>query len=439
MRRNRATPLRDPPSPWTQLDAYVRGVPAARPAIATVATSSILLEDLPPAFRLACACCAWPPSADRDRRVAAAAQGVDWQRFLKVVIRQRIFGLANAALRDAGVSPPPQVAQRLSELARSYSAGSLALAAETLRLQALLDAEGLPAIFVKGAALAQMAYGDVTLKHGRDIDLLTLPDTAERAFQLLVREGYAPLLPRRELSERERRLVFRHHKDLELVHSERRLHLELHSRLIDNPVLLAGFGQMSSAQEVDVLGGRVRTLADAQTFSYLCIHGATHGWFRLKWLADLNAWLAQKPQADLVTYYRFAQHHQVGPCAAQSLTLCRDLLGLELPHALAPELEGRRTRRMVAGAMDAMAGADGEVELYSRPFGLFRLLPQQFLRSRGAAFYLAQCRLLIESLDDRLDVPLPRALHFLYPALRLPLWLRRVARRRRAQSSPGPA
>ena len=38
---------------------------------------------LPAAFRLACACCQWPPSPDRDAAVRAAAVGVDWEALQK--------------------------------------------------------------------------------------------------------------------------------------------------------------------------------------------------------------------------------------------------------------------------------------------------------------------------------------------------------------------
>jgi len=86
---------------------------------------------------------------------------------------------------------------------------------------------------------------------------------------------------------------------------------------------------------------------------------------------------------------------------------------------------------LVAAALDAMVGPDGETELAARPWGPFRLLRPQFLRGRGFAFLFAQWRMLAESLDDALTLPLPRVLRFLYPPLRLPLWLLRVHRRRR--------
>ena len=92
---------------------------------------------------------------------------------------------------------------------------------------------------------------------------------------------------------------------------------------------------------------------------------------------------------------------------------------------------------LVAAALDAMVGPDAETELVQRPFGPFRTLPAQFLRGRGAGFFLAQCGMLFQSLDDMLKYPLPRALHFLYPLLRLPLWLLRVSRRRRALRAEG--
>jgi hypothetical protein len=390
-----------------------------------------LSNGLPPAFRLACACCVWPPSPARDEAVRAASSGVDWERFLRVVARQRVSGLARAALKSAGVTPPADVEARLSSYAHAMTARTLALAAEAVRLQGLMRTEGVPALFVKGAALAQLAYGTQALKHCRDVDLLVAPSDAERAFGVLEREGYRAVTPNGPLTPAQRRLVFRLHKDMELYQPERRLNVELHWRLIDNPVLLPTVNVASPAQEAQVLNGRLATLADPQLFAYLATHGATHCWFRLKWLADLNAWLSGKTDDEGVGFYACAEGLGVGACAGQALLLCRRLLGYRVPAALAAGLESRRLRRLVDAALDAMVGPDGEIELAQRPFGPFRLLAPQFARGRGARFFWAQCRLLLDNLDDKLDYPLPPALHFLYPALRLPFWVLRLRRRRR--------
>jgi hypothetical protein len=390
---------------------------------------------LPLAFRLACACCVWPPTAPRDAAVRALARDVDWPRFLRVASRQRVQGLAYAALKSAGVETPAEVEAQLARAAQALAARALALAAEAVRLTELFDAEGLPALFVKGAALAQLAYGGQALKHCRDIDLLVAPADAERAFGLLEREGYGVIIPKGPLTPAQRRIVLRLHKDLELYHPKRRLSVELHWRLVDNPVLLQAVGAASPSQEVEVLSGRLATLADAELFAYLATHGATHCWFRLKWLADLAAWLSTKREDEVERFYGRAETLGVEACAAQALLLRQRLLGQPIPAALAPKLAGRRTNALVRAALDAMVGPDGETELNQRPFGPFRLLAPQFARGRGPRFLWAQCRLLLDSLDDRLEHPLPPALHFLYPALRLPFWLLRVRRRRSLQAS----
>jgi hypothetical protein len=409
--------------------------PAIAPQAAASAPAGFSLDGLPRAFQLACACCMWPRSDAQGALVRAAADGVDWERFLRVVARQRVGALARDALRLAGVAGPADVQQRLTAGAQADGARSLALAAEAVRLRRRFDAEGLPALFIKGAAVAELAYGSQVLKHSRDVDVLVAPADAERAFEMLKRQGYVATAPAADPSAAQMPIILRLSKDLELRDPHRGLNLELHWRLIDNPALLAQIRASSPSQEVPVLDGSLRTLADAPLFAYLCAHGASCSWFRLKWLADLNAWLSTKPAEEIVAFYRHAERLGVGACAGQALRLCERLLGFTPPPALAAALRRRKVGLLTALALDAMVGPDAEVELVRRPFGPFRTLPAQFLRGRGAAFFLAQCGMLTNNLDDRLRFPLPQGLGFLYPLLRLPLWVLRVNRRRRADGA----
>jgi hypothetical protein len=395
---------------------------------------------LPQSFRLVCACCRWPPSTARDEAVRALSSGVGWIAFLRVAARQRVLGLAQAALTSAGVTPPQQVREELARAAHSARLRALALAAESGRLQSRFAEAGLRSLVIKGAPLAQMAYGSPALKQGRDVDLIVAPRDAEAGLALLQADGYQIAPPLQDLTPAQLALVFRHHKDLELHHPQRRLSVELHWRLIDNPRLLANVGAGSPSRFVDVSGAApIETLADPDLFAYLCVHGASHAWFRLKWLADLNAWLSGKSGDELTRLHAHAVALGVGPCADQALWLCRRLLGLPLPPELAAKLRGLRVRLMTDAAIDAMAGGGAELELQQRPLGPFRLMPTQFLRSRSLAFLWAQLGLVVVNLEDRLALPLPRPLHFLYPFLRLPLWLARVARRQVRRQAGAPA
>jgi hypothetical protein len=55
-----------------------------------------------------------------------------------------------------------------------------------------------------------------------------------------------------------------------------------------------------------------------KTFTFLCIHGVLHVWNRLKWLADINALLAVRPEGS----ERFIARHERGsPSGIRHLAL----------------------------------------------------------------------------------------------------------------------
>lgn len=386
-----------------------------------------------PDFVLTAACCRWPASETRAAAIRAAAADIaDWDEFLRQVKRQRVTGLVQEALSEnvpspAGIKLPPTVAQALAAQARRIALLNLNYAAETARLQRAFADAGIPAPVLKGVALAQLAYGSLKTKHARDIDLLVPADRAQAALQLLERDGYRLSSPARHLNESERRSLIRYGREAELVHVGRKLQLELHWRAADNPLLLKGVGARTAAQDVTLSDDvRVRTLALDDLFAYLCVHGARHAWSRLKWLADVNALIASQASgdADVERLYRHAQKIGAGLCAGQTLLLCQDIFGLPLPASLAAEIAAKkRVTKLVAVALAAMTTprASGRADIGIA--GVTRFIYTQFLLGQGLRFYAAQYRVASVAPLDVIRLPLPPALHFLYPLLRLPLWL----------------
>jgi hypothetical protein len=381
-------------------------------------------EALAPEFLLAAACCRWPASEARNAAVRNAAAGVtDWNHFLSLVRRQRIAGLVHDALLAAGVDFPSAAAKKLKAWAERIGRRNSVLAAETVRLQRALKTADIPVLVLKGVALAQLAYGSLGAKHARDIDLLVPPERAETAMQLLEREGYVLSSPAKHLSDRQRHSVVRYAREVEFVHSDSHLIVELQWRVMDNPLLLQDVDAHSAAQSVPLSdGATVHTLGQEDLFAYLCVHGAHHAWSRLKWLADVNALVAN--DADVGRLYRHAQRIGAGLCAGQGLLLCQQLFALNLPGALVDELgANQRVKRLVAIALDAMTAPRAETEADGGIAGVTRIVRTQFLLGQGWAFYAAQIRAAAAGPADVIRFPLPLPLHFLYPLLRLPLWL----------------
>jgi hypothetical protein len=384
---------------------------------------------LPREFLLAAACCGWPASEARDSAIrAAAARAIDWNGFLRVVKRQRVVGLVHHALLSARIDIPSPIAKEIASGARLTALRNLAMGAETVRLHRAFDEAHIPVVVLKGVALAQLAYGSLHSKHARDIDLLVPPDRAEAALRLLEREGYALASPAQYLSEAQRRALVRYGREAEFAHRGNNLRVELQWRMADNPLLLRDVDAHSTTQNVYVFDGvSVPTLAEEHLFAALCVHGALHAWSRLKWLADLNALIGAN-DADIVRLYRSAQHIGAGLCAGQVLLLRQRLFDLRLPVALADEIQAsRRVERLAAIALSAMIAPHAETEMDGGSLKVARAAYRHFLLGQGWRFFVAQCRVVSVGRADVLRLPLPPSLHFLYPLLRVPLWLwRRV-------------
>lgn len=405
---------------------------AVEPATETRSCAAIGAADkmLSQEFLLTAACCRWPPSDERAAAVGAAAKRVtDWDRFLSVVKRHRVVMLVQAALRAATIEAPPVVAGEMNTLVQRHVRRGLRLAAETVRLQNLLTAAGIPNLALKGVALERLAYGSISAKQTRDIDLLVSPQCAQTALRIIEGEGYALALPAKNLNEMQRRALIRFGREVELVAPRTKVRVELQWRVADNPILLSGIDALAVTQTVKLSeDAKVCTLAPDDLFAYLCVHGAHHSWSRLKWLADFNALIAGG-NADLAHLYRHAQKVGAGYCAGQALVLCERLLGLRLPTPLARDLQAnKRCQNLAAIAMAAMMAPEAPTDRDRGVHGVMRELSNQFLLGQGFAFYLAQCRLAYAGAADIVRVPLPRALHFLYPLLRLPLWMWRRAK-----------
>jgi hypothetical protein len=383
---------------------------------------------LTPEFSLVAACCQWPASeAQIDAIRNTARANIDWNHFLRVVMRHRVAPLVHVALGGLEITPP-EIAGKLKEFSARIADQSQSLAGESARLHMLFDKAGIPIVFFKGATLAMLAYWALDLKHGRDIDLLIDPDSVQRGIAVLRIAGYepvhaipaAPALFRKWISTA---------KDFEFIHRTRRIVVELHWSLVQNVFQSAQFRKYACTREVRIAEGvSLPTLSDEGLFVYLCVHGARHGWFRLKWLADLSAFLTHLGKDNLDRAIGLSVQWRMEPCVAQALMLCETLLGSEIAASAAARFRKRvRYRVLERVALRMMTRGNAETEVRDIAFGNFPVLLSCFLLGRGWRFILAELHMRLTNLQDMQRFPLPRGLWVLYPILRLPLFvLRRI-------------
>lgn len=377
-------------------------------------------------YRLLTACCIGPTTLHEDIAaiIASASAQIDWVKFLLLVDRHRVGGGVFHALQGFGAEIPRDVVQSLALSSLIIRRQNAVAAAETAALQLAFNKAQIPARFFKGAALAQQVYGSLDYKHSKDIDVLVAPDHARAAAVLLERRGYRLWSPAPYLNDRQWSVLLQADREVAMVQPSSGLQVEPHWRLAYNPRLLSRLDTTSPVEHIVLPGyGPVETFVREDHFAYLCTHGTEHGWIRLKWLADVNALLRGLSPAQVEAYFRHAEQLGVAVSAAVTLALCESMFGFVIPDSLHGEV--RRNwglRALERYALRALTDTSDKQRMRN-------YLPHRLLMAWMHGCLGMQLRLAFASIHDALTLPLPRALHFLYPLLRLPLGLvRRVSR-----------
>lgn len=297
-------------------------------------------------------------------------------------------GLAFRGLREAGVAPPAGLAEDARRVARN----NLLFIGELLRLDAAFAGAGIELLFVKGVTLAKLAYGDPGVKSGIDIDILVAPERVEASAALLQECGYGLATP--SAGEDTAGIVRRWHghaKESVWRHRVSGTTLDLHTRLSDSKAMLPAVGMASPRQAVEIAPGRsLPTLADEPLFAYLCVHGSSSAWFRLKWLADVAALLAPRSPGDIDRLYAASQELGAGRAADQALLLAADLFATKLSDSLDRKLRGRRASRYLAAAARELLGEEREPT--EGRFGTLQIHLSQLLLRPGLLFKVAEAK-----------------------------------------------
>jgi len=239
-----------------------------------------MTPSLSPELRLAATCAMWPPSDRRSGAILTAAAGtLDWPRFLRVVRRHQVVGLVHEGLNRAKVDVPREIGREIGAQAAILVHENLAIARESLRLQRLFDDAHLPVRFLKGVSLAMLAFHNLDLRAGKDIDLLISHETLPAATALLLRAGYRRFDPPPDITDAQLQIIMPLRKDLGFVHQATGLQIELHWRLFLNAHAVDEASTMAALRVVPLTGAAgLRTMGEEDLFAYLCMHGALHWW-----------------------------------------------------------------------------------------------------------------------------------------------------------------
>jgi len=163
----------------------------------------------------------------------------------------------------------------------------------------LIVKQGIEVIPFKGPLLSSQLYGSANYRWSSDVDILINDYDLWRADHILKENGYKPIGPDFELSERQfnylkkRISTFNYLKDSICVELQWRFFSGHHTYPIPITELFA------RSQKIPFHSLIVNGLKDDDLFLYLCIHGSFHKYKRLFWLSDIYL-LLKKTSNDTI-------------------------------------------------------------------------------------------------------------------------------------------
>ena len=259
-----------------------------------------MLADLTPEERLCCILCRpslTEPLCESARNLAGAK--FNWQFFIDLVFRLRIFGIAHHHVASVLADITPREALRhLRARAAANAKRSEAMAKELTVILDLLGSAGIRAVPLKGPVLIERIWGDSRLGVYHDLDILVKAEEARRAAEVLLQQGYRPgHVGFPDLSEwNERRDPLMLLRDHELGFP---LLVDLHHTLAE----FEWIGRARHAkhlwdhlQSSSFAGTRIWLLPDDWRIALLALHTLQHRFQCLHWVAELYGLTQLCPQ-----------------------------------------------------------------------------------------------------------------------------------------------
>jgi hypothetical protein len=299
----------------------------------------------------------------RQRIQALLQEDVDWPDLLQLAIGHKTIPLLYKSLVTCCPDMvPTEIMGRLQAHFRTNGMRNLTLGAELLKALNHLQEHGVYAVPFRGPLLAEVVYGDLSLRSFQDLDVLVQRKDVARAKDTLASVGYRLVVPRRLPAPGH--LTFEHAYGLR--HAGSGVRLDLHWEVTEGYFGFTLDPQLwDRLDTVPFMGRQVAGLRPEDLFLMLCVHGAKHGWVRLAWVCDVAELVRAHPTMDWERTLQQARRHDVQRMALLGLWLASDLLSAPLPAGIGKNVRadpalpalGREVWRRLFGDREATPGS----------------------------------------------------------------------------------
>lgn len=275
-----------------------------------------------------------------------------WPGLLSTVARERLTGLALAAVEDGELELTLRQTQELLERHKAAMWHALQLESRLVGIAEAFDAADVGMLVLKGPALAHDVYPDPSWRPFGDIDVLVRTRDWEKAADVLFDVGFSPKYP-------EPRPGFRARFGHTACHVDATgFELDLHRTLVAGPFgLWMDPDELFERTTAFVLGGReFRRLEDSSAFVHACLHACLgHRPPLLLPVRDV-AQLVSGHDIDWTLMADWGSRWNLGVVIQHAIEMTTQLLGFDVPEPARDFLRSQTPPRRARRALEAYTG-----------------------------------------------------------------------------------
>ena len=340
---------------------------------------------------------------------------IDWRICLSMAHHHAVIPQLHQALKQNKIIIPQTFLTQLALQQRNIALENMKLAAELINITKLFEKKNLPYLSIKGPALSQMLYQDITIRQICDLDILIDENDLLPIASLLLEQGYQTQLPSALLENKGFRGL---DNDFTFLHHHKKIMIELHWKLfpsrhhmpLDFKTLYQDHIHLILQKNV------IKILSNEDNLLYLCLHASKHLFEQLKWLCDIDRLIRTNTEIDLDALYNKAYALQVQEAFLLALQMSKTLYATPLPP-LIEEKTSSRTKLLLKKSLKYFA--DDFTALEEGAKKRLRLLFLQELNNDKQNRFLALFIYVFKPTSvDYIHYKLQVKLNFLYPILR---------------------
>ncbi len=351
-------------------------------------------------------------------RIARRERGVvreplNWDYLLATALAHGLLPLLHKNIDRHATDVPGYFLSRLKHQAVANSQTVLHLVAKQLRIYKLFREHGVQVALFKGPLLAQMAFGEISLRQAGDIDLLINREHFGKARELLQSLGYQ-MIP--ELTPAQLASHLRNHCEIQFMRDDWFTVVDVHWELAPRSFVFKVNAEevMSRLQSISLAGTTVETFNAEDMVLYQSMHGAKHLWRRLEWIISLAELLRRTPALSWDTVVTRAFEAHSTRLLALGLRLVKECSNVEVPaHVFAAVDADGAMQRMAARIRQQIFTKSGAAD--STETNLYNL---RIMDRKRDVLFSALRAVFVPTLPDWQALALPAPLHSLYYAFR---------------------